>query len=197
MFIFLVPLCIGFACNALSAFTTAFARRWGQRRGQLACVLLRDVFGIPVWVLGLGLAMRAPASPLVPATLAALALAWLLMVASCVIILLAYTALGWRAAAPSVRDGLVEHGLYAHVRHPMYAALPFTFASLFLIQPTEPVALAGLLGVGWAVLQARLEELDLLQRLPAYADYMRRVPRFVPRLGAARSAGPKPTGMKP
>jgi protein-S-isoprenylcysteine O-methyltransferase Ste14 len=195
MFIFLIPLLLGFACNSASAFTAAFARRWGQRRGQLAGVLLRDVLGIPLWVAGLGLAMRAPADPLVPSNLAALDLAWLLMAANCVIILLAYSALGWRAAAPAADDTLVEHGLYAHMRHPMYAALLLALVSLFLMQPTGPVALAGVLGIGWSVLQARLEELDLLQRLPAYAGYMRRVPGFVPRLDAARHAGPRPTGM--
>ena len=42
--------------------------------------------------------------------------------------------------------------------------------------------LAVSLGVGWVLIQARLEELDLLQRMPAYREYMQRVPRFLPRL---------------
>ena len=32
------------------------------------------------------------------------------------------------------------------------------------------------------MLQARLEELDLVARLPAYKEYMREVPRFVPKI---------------
>jgi protein-S-isoprenylcysteine O-methyltransferase Ste14 len=35
---------------------------------------------------------------------------------------------------------------------------------------------------GWLIAQARLEELDLVKRLPAYREYMEQVPRFVPRL---------------
>jgi protein-S-isoprenylcysteine O-methyltransferase Ste14 len=38
------------------------------------------------------------------------------------------------------------------------------------------------LGWIWVLIQARLEEADLLQRLPAYRQYMQGVPRFVPRL---------------
>jgi len=36
------------------------------------------------------------------------------------------------------------------------------------------------------MIQARLEEVDLVQRLPAYREYreyMEEVPRFIPRLG--------------
>jgi hypothetical protein len=52
MFIFLVPLMFGFAANLASAFTTAFSRRWGERRGAVITAVLRDILGIPVWVLG-------------------------------------------------------------------------------------------------------------------------------------------------
>jgi hypothetical protein len=33
------------------------------------------------------------------------------------------------------------------------------------------------------MIQARLEEVDLVQRLPAYREYMEEVPRLIPRLG--------------
>ena len=39
---------------------------------------------------------------------------------------------------------------------------------------------ACLLGILWIIIQARLEELDLIQRIPAYKDYMQRVPCFIP-----------------
>jgi hypothetical protein len=34
--------------------------------------------------------------------------------------------------------------------------------------------------MGFLIIQARLEEVDLLQRLSAYREYMEQVPRFVP-----------------
>ena len=42
--------------------------------------------------------------------------------------------------------------------------------------------LACALGFVWLIIQARLEEIDLVQRLPAYKEYMKEVPRFFPRL---------------
>jgi protein-S-isoprenylcysteine O-methyltransferase Ste14 len=63
---------------------------------------------------------------------------------------------------PSTRDTLVHHGLYAHIRHPIYAGLLLEFVGLVLVRPTQAVALAGAIGAGWVHLQARLEELDLL-----------------------------------
>ena len=56
-------------------------------------------------------------------------------------------------------------------------------AGLALYVPTLPVILAGLIGGGWTFLQARLEERDLLRRVPGYDGYMHQVPRFFPRLG--------------
>jgi protein-S-isoprenylcysteine O-methyltransferase Ste14 len=53
---------------------------------------------------------------------------------------------------------------------------------LFLLLPTLTVLVACALGVVWAMIQARLEEVDLVERLPDYKEYMQRVPRFVPRL---------------
>jgi protein-S-isoprenylcysteine O-methyltransferase Ste14 len=42
--------------------------------------------------------------------------------------------------------------------------------------------IACILGMLWVLVQARLEEWDLLQRLPAYKQYMENVPRFVPKI---------------
>ncbi len=51
-----------------------------------------------------------------------------------------------------------------------------------LLKPTFTVVAACAIGAGWLIVQARLEEIDLLQRLPSYRGYMKEVPRFVPRL---------------
>ena len=80
---------------------------------------------------------------------------------------------------PSVRDTLVRHGLYARVRHPIYSGMMLVLVGLALLRPTATVVLACALGfLCMLIVQARLEELDLVQRLPAYREYMERVPRF-------------------
>lgn len=179
---FLILLIAGFACNSASAFTAAFSRRWGERRGRLLTGVLRNVLGIPIWVVGLVLAVRAPSPLFFPRNMAATALGWLFLLAGSAVQVLALAALRTRAALPSTRDTLVERGPYAHLRHPIYAGLLLQFAGIVLVRPTWTSALACGLGALWAVLQAKLEELDLVQRLPAYRAYLTRVPRFVPRL---------------
>lgn len=42
---------------------------------------------------------------------------------------------------------------------------------------------ASVLGWGYVFVQARLEEIDLVQRIPAYREYMQRAPRFFPLFG--------------
>lgn len=144
---FLIPLLLGFACDSASAFTAAFSRRWGAEHGQWATFVLRNVLGIPLWVIGLGVAVRSP-SPVLFATPVLLeALGWVLLAAGCVVQLLALASLRGRAAKPSMADAL---------------------------------------GILWALLQARLEEVDLLQRMPAYREYLARVPRFMPRVRTRR-----------
>ena len=88
---------------------------------------------------------------------------------------------------PSVRDKLVRHGLYAYVRHPIYSGGMLIALGLGLLKPTSTVLSAGTLGIFWLVIQARLEEVDLLQRLPEYRRYMEQVPRFIPRFGEKRT----------
>ena len=186
MLLFLIPLVLGFALDAASAFTTAFSRRWGARYGQRASVVLRNFLGIPLWVVGLGLAVRTSSPVVFRSTPLAEALGWLLLTGGSAIQILALFALRWRAAAPSTRDTLVEHGPYAHIRHPIYAGLLLEFAGLVLVRPTQASGLACVIGVAWVHIQARCEEMDLLQRLPVYREYMKRVPRFLPRFPARR-----------
>jgi len=182
MYGFLIPLLLGFVLNWASAFTAAYSRRWGEKGGQLASLFLRNVVGIPLWAVGLGLAARASSPMFFTPGLATEALSWFLIATGAMTILWALVALGWRATSPSVRDTLVARGPYAHVRHPLYDGVLLEFAGLVLLSPSRATVLACALGVGWVVVQARLEELDLLQRIPAYREYMERVPRFVPRL---------------
>jgi protein-S-isoprenylcysteine O-methyltransferase Ste14 len=182
MCLFLLPLLFGFACNLASSFTTVFARRWGARLGGWVGVALRDVLGIPVWTLGFALAVKAPAPWLLVPGLITRWVGWALATAGGVIILLALATLRGRAARPSIHDPLAQTGVYAWVRHPIHAGTLLEFAGLGLLCPTGPVALACGLGVLWVLGQTWLEERDLLQRLPDYRAYRRRVPCFLPRL---------------
>ena len=112
--------------------------------------------------------------------------AWLLIAGGAVPVIWGHLLLGWRTHMPSVRDTLVRDGLYAHVRHPIYGGGLLVFAGLALLRPSSPVLVASAVGFVWAIMQARLEELDLVQRLSAYREYMAQVPRFIPRISPRR-----------
>jgi protein-S-isoprenylcysteine O-methyltransferase Ste14 len=177
---FLLFLLFGFACNLASAFTIIYSRKWGERIGSIFTILLRDVFGIPVWGIGFALAALTPAAPLFPATMLASIFGWVLVVAGGAIIVVALATIRLRAAAPTARDSLAESGLYARVRHPIHSGTLLEFLGLILIRPSGAIALACAFGIVWVLLQTRCEEWDLLQRIPGYGEYMKRVPRFFP-----------------
>ena len=182
MFSFLVPLLLGFIFNSASTFTTLYTSRLGAKTARLVCILLRDVLGIPLWALGYIMAARADLAPLFDPGVAGVVAGWLLILTGGVVIGVGLHSLRGRAAAPSVDDSLVNWGIYNRIRHPLYSGMLLELAGLFLIIPTFSMLVACTLGGIWVLIQARLEEADLLQRLPAYRQYMQRVPRFLPRL---------------
>jgi len=181
MYIFLVPLLLGFAFSSASTFTAAYSARLGKRGGQLVSVLLRDILGIPVWFLGLALAVRAPVSQVVATNAVSDVFSWFLLAAGSLLQIWAIVFIRVRALAPTDRDSLVRQGPYARIRHPIYTGLLCQLVGLALYVPTLPVILACLLFIGWVFLQAPLEERDLLRRLPEYREYMQQVPPFFPR----------------
>lgn len=183
---FLVPLLLGFALVWASAFTTAYSRRWGERGGQWTTAVLRTILGIPLWLLGFALAWLAPSPMLLSFDPASQILGWVLVGMGLIPVMWGHIALRWRTGMPSVRDTLVRSGLYARVRHPIYAGMILVFIGIALARSTSEVVLACALGIAALIAQARLEELDLVRRLPAYRDYMRQVPRFIPRLWVGR-----------
>jgi protein-S-isoprenylcysteine O-methyltransferase Ste14 len=168
--------------NSLSAFTAFFCKRLGEARGRGLTFVLRNILGIPLWAFGYALAARIRMPPFLGPSAAKSVAAWALIACGSTIILFALAALRGKAAAPSPGDALVEHGPYARVRHPIHSAMALEFAGLALLILTPPVLLASIAGLGWLVVQSRLEEIDLCRRIPAYRDYMQRVPRFVPRV---------------
>jgi protein-S-isoprenylcysteine O-methyltransferase Ste14 len=181
-YVFLIPLLTGFGFNLASALTAAHTRRWGERGGRLASFIMRNILGIPVWALGFILAYRQSSALLFVPGLATEILGWLLVAGGCILIVLALLPLGRRSVMPSVQDTLVDSGVYAHIRHPIYSGVLLEFIGLVILRPRIPAIVACVLGCCWIVAQARLEEFDLLQRIPAYHQYMMNVPRFMPRV---------------
>jgi len=57
-------------------------------------------------------------------------------------------------------------------------------AGLSLVWPKLTFVIASISGFVWLFIQAKVEEIDLLQRMPEYREYMKEVPRrFLPGFG--------------
>ena len=81
---------------------------------------------------------------------------------------------------PSAKTELVQRGIYAHIRHPLYTAVFCAAAGSSLIFQSWPALVASVgLGVFFDA-KARHEEHWLRQQFPDYAGYERRVRRFIP-----------------
>jgi len=173
---------IGFALVGASAFTSTYSRWWGEKGGQWATIILRNLLGIPLWFTGFILAWNKSSPILFDPNITLKLIGLFLIILGFIPFIWGHIELGWRTHMPSVKDTLVRHGLYAYVRHPIYAAGMLIDAGLVLIRPTTTFVLACMLGFIWLIVQARLEEIDLLQRMPDYKDYMKQVPRFIPSL---------------
>lgn len=182
MYYFLLPLLTGFILAGASAFTAAYSRRWGECGGRLATSLLRNILGIPLYFYGLILAWRTGSPLLFNPGAVGQGLGWLLITAGAVPVIIGHLQLGMRTHMPAVGDSLMDKGLYAYVRHPIYAGGLLVFAGLALLQPSTPWLLACLLSCVFFKVMGRLEEIDLLQRMPEYSEYMLRVPGFMPLL---------------
>lgn len=81
---------------------------------------------------------------------------------------------------PKEEGQLITTGIYARLRHPLYAsviALGFAWALLWRSWPALGLAVAQ---VAFFDAKARCEESWLRDRFPDYAAYARRVKRFIP-----------------
>jgi protein-S-isoprenylcysteine O-methyltransferase Ste14 len=182
MYAFTVLVLIGFVCHMASAFTSVYSTKWGERKGTLVTILLRDIFGIPVWGSGFALAAIVKSPLLYSPGIGAIGFGWFLVTAGAAVIVIALWTIRMRAAAPTARDALAESGIYARIRHPIHSGTILEFVGVLLIRPSAALALACALGLVWVLLQTRFEEWDLLQRIAGYRGYMDRVPRFFPLL---------------
>ena len=187
VYLFLIPFLLGLALVGASVFTAAYSRRWGDRAGALSSSILRNLLGIPLWLFGFVIAWNQPVPLLWTSGTATKTLSWLLIITGSVPFIWGHFVIGKPSHMPSVGDKLVRHSLYAYVRHPIYAGAFLIVLGIALLKATSTVALACALGFVWLMVQARLEEIDLLQRLPEYRQYMDEVPRFIPRLRGVKA----------
>lgn len=90
-----------------------------------------------------------------------------------------------RTPYPKPRAGseLIQHGIYARVRHPLYTSVMLASAGWALIWQSGPAFAAAMTLIPFFNAKARREERWLRERFPGYPEYARRVPRFIPRLG--------------
>ncbi|MCD6051400.1 MAG: Isoprenylcysteine carboxyl methyltransferase [Verrucomicrobia bacterium] len=75
---------------------------------------------------------------------------------------------------------LVTTGVYAWVRHPLYACLIYAGFGWALLFSSSPALVMAVINVVFFAAKARCEERWLRARYPAYEAYSRRVKGFVP-----------------
>lgn len=83
---------------------------------------------------------------------------------------------------PAEGSRLVREGVYARIRHPVYAGVIGLAAAWSCITLSVPALAVSLILVVVLDLKSRLEEAWLTERYPDYAAYARTTHRFVPRV---------------
>lgn len=81
---------------------------------------------------------------------------------------------------PPKNAQLIQHGIYGLIRHPLYTANLCGFFGWAFLWGSLPALGLSLAGVVFFSAKARQEEWWLREQLPAYAEYEKRVNRFVP-----------------
>ncbi len=187
MYLSLIPLLLGFVFAGASAFTSVYSRWWGEHATKWAASILRNFLGIPLWLISFIMAWLQPARVFFNPDTTTKTLSWLAIFGGSALVSWGHLLLGWRAHLPSAEDSIVRHGLYSRIRHPIYAGIFLILIGFTLLNPTLPVAVASALGVIFFIVIAHLEEIELMQRLPEYREYMKEVPRLVPRIRRSRA----------
>ena len=81
---------------------------------------------------------------------------------------------------PKADGKLVTTGIYAHVRHPLYASVMAAGFGWALLWRSGPALLLAAVQALFLRQKAINEEARMCARFPEYAAYARRVPRFLP-----------------
>lgn len=87
-----------------------------------------------------------------------------------------------RTAFPRPLDKatLVQTGVYGWVRHPLYASVLLLSFGWGMIWGSWPALLLAAVEIAFFDAKSRREECWLRERFPDYADYQKRVSRFIP-----------------
>lgn len=90
----------------------------------------------------------------------------------------------WRMDVSDRKSELITDGLFAHVRHPIYALQMLLMLCTAIVVPTTPMFIVAILHIALMNIKARNEERHLLSMHgDGYARYLSRTGRFVPRAG--------------
>ena len=81
---------------------------------------------------------------------------------------------------PNAGSHLIQHGVYALVRHPLYSSVTLLSLAWAGWWASWPTLLASLIQAVFLDLKSRHEEQWLRQQFPGYAEYARRVRRLIP-----------------
>jgi protein-S-isoprenylcysteine O-methyltransferase Ste14 len=92
----------------------------------------------------------------------------------------------WRMDVSEKQSGeLITDGLYARIRHPIYAFSILLMWCTVIVVPTVPMLVVAVIHLALNVMKAANEERFLLATHgPTYAEYLKRTGRFLPRLRA-------------
>lgn len=87
---------------------------------------------------------------------------------------------------PKADGKLITSGIYAHVRHPLYASVIAAGFGWALLWRSGPSLVLAALQALFLREKAKEEESRMCTRFPSYAAYARSVPRFLPRLTSSQ-----------
>jgi protein-S-isoprenylcysteine O-methyltransferase Ste14 len=82
---------------------------------------------------------------------------------------------------PGGQAQLVRHGIYAVIRHPLYASMIVGSMGWALVWHSWPAMVATAFLIPFFLAKSRHEERCLREKFPDYADYERQVRGFFPR----------------
>ena len=111
-----------------------------------------------------------------PVTIIVQALAVLLMIWARV----TFGARSFHAAANPTAGGIVTHGPYRFIRHPIYAAIVYFLVGSVIAHLSARTVIAVVIADLALFIRMRSEEHLLLERYPEYSDYARRTSRIIP-----------------
>ena len=82
--------------------------------------------------------------------------------------------------SPKLNGRLIVHGIYQHIRHPMYTAVMLFGVACMLASPSLESVLILFALCLVLVRKSRLEETWLKQKYPSYSDYLSKTRAFLP-----------------